>query len=325
MTGTDPAAAAFLPPRARYPTSAGGGRVVGRVRTDDGGPCGGALVGLPFDSGIQTRPGARRGPDAFRASLSRFTADRGEARWPAGERLTDLGDVELSGLAVVEAHERVAATLESVLDRVGWLVAVGGDHSLTFPVFQALARARGGGWGLVVLDAHHDVQSYSQDAISSGTPFRRCLELGRDVLPPERLVEIGIRPFANSASHRAWCQERGVMICDAAEVRERGAAAIAEEALARAARGADHFYVSLDLDVIDQAEAPGTSAAGTDGLPAAEVLEIVERLAAAPAFAGADIMELSPRWDPAGLTARVAVHAFLAMASARWSGGGGPA
>lgn len=325
MMGADPAAPAFLPPRTRYPTSAGGGRVVGRMRTDDGCPCGGALVGLPFDLAIPTRPGARRGPDAFRAALAHFTADRGEARWPAGERLTDLGDVELSGLGVAEAHERVAAVLEGVLERVGWLVAVGGDHSLTFPVFQALVRTRGGSWGLVALDAHHDVRSYTRDAISSGTPFRRCLELGRDILPPERLVQIGIRPFANSASHRAWCEERGVMIRDAAEVRERGAAAAAEEALARAARGADHLYVSLDMDVIDQAEAPGTSAAGTGGLRAAEVIEIVERLAAIPAFAGGDIMELSPRWDPGGLTARVAVRAFLAMASARWSGGGGPA
>ena len=305
-------------PRIRYPSSSGGGRVVERIREDDGSPCDGALVGLPFDAAIPTRPGARRGPDALRSALARFAADRGEALWPAGARLTDLGDVDLSRLPVIEAHERVASALTEVLGRVAWLAAVGGDHSLTFPVFQALAAARGGTWGMIVLDAHHDVRPYTRDSISSGTPFRRCLELGPGVLAPERLVQIGIRRFANAAGHRAWCEERGVAIYEVEAVRGRGWKTVADEALTRAVGSADHLYVSLDLDVVDQAEAPGTSAAGPGGLGAEEFLAIIERVAGHPAFAAADIMELSPRWDPAGLTARLAARALLAIVAARW-------
>lgn len=312
----------FTPPRARYPTRDGGARAVERVRLDDGTSCAGAIVGLPFDGAIPTRPGARRGPDALRTALARYAADRGSHRWPSDERLTDLGDVRLAGLAVGEAHDQVGRALEGTLGRVEWLLAIGGDHSLTFPVFRALTRARGGRWGLIALDAHHDVRSYTAEQISSGTPFRRCLELGPDVLDPRRLVQIGIRPFANALEHRAWCEEWGVGIIDVAAVRERGAGAVAAEALAVAGDGADHLYLSIDLDVLDQSEGPGTSAAGPDGLRLVELLEIVEQVAASDTLRAADLMELSPRWDAGEQTARAAARTLLAIVSARGSARG---
>lgn len=296
-----------------------GDRLVDRLRADDGGPCDVALIGLPFDGAIPTRPGARRGPEALRAALARFAADAGATRWPAPFTVTDLGDLPLDGPGVAAVHEQVAASLGEMLGRVGWILAVGGDHSLTFPVFQALAAARGGTWGLIALDAHHDVRPYTPETITSGTPFRRCLELGPRVLPPARLVQIGLRPHANALEHRAWCQERGVALYDVEDVRARGAAVVASEALARASDGADHLYLSLDLDVLDQAEAPGTSAAGPDGLTLREVLDLMAPVAASPLCKGADIMELSPRWDADGLTARAAARCLLAMVTSRWS------
>lgn len=306
----------LLPPRARYPTSDGGGRLVERIQLDDGGPCAAAIVGLPFDAAIPTRPGARRGPDAFRTALARFSADQGSSAWPVGSRITDLGDVDLHGLGVADAHDRVAKVLGSVLDRVECLVSIGGDQSLSFPVLRALVDARGGKWGLISLDAHHDVRPYNRDSISSGTSMRRALEL--EALPPQRLVQVGIRPFANSAAHRAWCEERGVAVYDVATVRTRGIEQVAQEALERASLEADHLYVSLDLDVVDQAQAPGTSAAGPGGLSVSEVLRALEMWASSTTFSDGDIMELSPRWDWGDETARVAVRAFLAIASARW-------
>ncbi|MFN2384667.1 MAG: arginase family protein [Gemmatimonadota bacterium] len=292
--------------------------ITDRIRADDGGTCAVALVGLPFDGAIPTRPGARHGPAALRAALARFAADAGSRGWPEAVTVSDLGDLPLDGQGVAAVHRQVAQSLEGILGRIGWLLAVGGDHSLTFPVFQALAAARGGAWGLVTLDAHHDVRPYTLDRITSGTPFRRCLELGPDVLPPARLVQIGLRPHANALEHRTWCEERGVALYDVEDVRARGAAAVAVEALARAGDGADHLYLSLDLDVLDQAEAPGTSAAGPGGLTLREVLDLVTPLAASPLCTGADIMELSPRWDADGLTARAAARCLLAMVTARW-------
>lgn len=306
----------LLPPRALYPTSDGGGRLVERIQPDDGGPCAAAIIGLPFDAAIPTRPGARRGPDAFRTALTRFSADQGSSRWPVGSRITDLGDVDLRNLGVADAHDRVADVLAGLLDRVDCLIAIGGDQSLSFPVFRALVNARGGRWGLISLDAHHDVRPYNRESISSGTSMRRALEL--EALSPKQLVQIGIRPFANSAVHRAWCEERGVGIYDVATVRARGIARVTQEALERASQGVDHLYVSVDLDVIDQAQAPGTSAAGPGGLSVSEVLHALEKWASWPTFSGGDIMELSPRWDWGDETAQVAARAFLAIASARW-------
>ncbi|MEJ2152182.1 MAG: arginase family protein [Gemmatimonadota bacterium] len=171
--------------------------MVERIQPDDGGPCAAAIVGLPFDAAIPTRPGARRGPDAFRTALTRFSADQGSSQWPVGSRITDLGDVDLRNLGVADAHDRVVRVLSGVLDRVDCLIAIGGDQSLSFPVFRALVDARGGSWGLISLDAHHDVRPYSRDSISSGTSMRRALEL--EALSPKQLIQIGIRPFANSA------------------------------------------------------------------------------------------------------------------------------
>lgn len=320
ILSSDRASAGFqsplLPPRALYPTSDGGGRVVERIQPDDGGPCAAAIVGLPFDAAIPTRPGARRGPDAFRTALTRFSADQGSSQWPVGSRITDLGDVDLRNLGVADAHDRVLKVLSGVLDRVDCLIAIGGDQSLSFPVFRALVDARGGSWGLISLDAHHDVRPYSRDSISSGTSMRRALELG--ALSPKQLIQIGIRPFANSAVHRAWCEERGVGVYDVATVRARGIGQVAQEALERATLKADRLYVSVDLDVIDQAQAPGTSAAGPGGLSVSEVLQALDVWASSPMFYGGDIMELSPRWDWGDETARVAARAFLAIASARW-------
>lgn len=306
----------LVPPRALYPTSDGGGRLIERIQPDDGGPCPAAIVGLPFDKAIPTRPGARRGPDAFRAALTRFSADEGSSPWPVGSRITDLGDVDLRNLGVAEAHDQVTNVLTGVLDRVDCLVAIGGDQSLSFPVFSSLVEARRGRWGLISLDAHHDVRPYSRDSISSGTSMRRALEL--DALSPNQLIQVGIRPFANSAIHRAWCEERGVSVYDVTAVRTRGIEVVAREALERASTGTDRLYVSVDLDVIDQAQAPGTSAAGPGGLAVSEVLCALGIWASWPTFSGGDIMELSPRWDRGDETARVAARSFLAIVSARW-------
>lgn len=307
----------FLPPRVRYAPSDGGGRAVERVQLDDGGEAQFCIVGLPFDAAIRTRPGARRGPDAFRTALARFAADPGEERWPIGSRLTDLGDIDLAGLSVNEAHERVLRAMATVLPRVDCAVAIGGDQSLTFPVVEATTRVRGGRWGLITLDAHHDVRAYGRDSISSGTSVRRCADLPS--IEPASIAQIGIRSFANSADHRAWCEDRGIIVYGVETVRERGAARVARDAIERLSRDVDLLYVSIDLDVIDQAQAPGTSAAAPDGLSVQEVLETVSVLASSSRFAGGDIMELSPRWDWGGETARVAARIFLAIASARWT------
>ena len=187
---------------------------------------------------------------------------------------------------------------------------------MTFPLVEAVARARGGPWGLVTLDAHHDVRAYGRDSFSSGTSVRRCADL--QAIDPSCIAQIGIRRFANAADHRAWCEDRGIVIYSVEAVRERGAAEVARDAIERVTREVDHVYVSIDLDVIDQAQAPGTSAAAPDGLSVAEVLDAVHVLAGSSRFAGADIMELSPRWDWGGETARVAARIFLAIASAQW-------
>jgi formimidoylglutamase len=271
-------------------------------------PAGGSLegrrvvLGLPYDGGIPSRPGARFGPRALREALGGFTT------WDGAREVApavDLGDLDLPTMNGREAHARIEEGARRLFAAGARPVFLGGDHGCTGSVVRGLAAARPTlRLALVSVDAHLDVREYEDEAhLSSGTPFRRALET--PVLAGERTAMIGIRRFANSQHYEGWARERGVRIHPVEEVAERGAAAVAREALARVCEEADALYLSVDLDAADAAVAPGVSAPGVGGLTAREMIELVRVLAAHPKLIGADVMELSPPHDPGGRTARL--------------------
>ncbi len=275
------------------------------------------LLGLPYDGGIPSRPGARFGPRALREALSAFGSFDGERELAESAGLLDLGDLALPSMNGAAAHARIEQAAERIFAADARPIFIGGDHGITGSLIRGLAAARPElRLALITLDAHLDVREYADEAsLSSGTPFRRALET--PVLTGERTAMIGLRRFANSRYYLDWAREQGIHLFMVEDVAERGALAIAHEALGRVMRKADALYLSIDLDAAEAAVAPGVSAAGVGGLAAREMITVVREIGSEPRLAGADLMELSPPYDEGGRTAKLAARLLLELLAAR--------
>ncbi|HEX9782017.1 MAG TPA: formimidoylglutamase [Opitutaceae bacterium] len=265
------------------------GRFAAFMRADRPEGCTVALLGLPDDTGVklnQGRPGAARGPAAFRQALSRLgAAEPAGHLWP---RVFDAGNVK-PGASLHETHGRVTAATAALLDLGLLPVAIGGGHDLTFPFVRAVAGKTGALAG-VYFDAHLDVR----ETDGSGMAFRRLV----DECGVWGLHLHGFQPLVNSEQHYAWFETHGGR---AHEPRE--APALPE--------GVSPLFVSFDLDVIDMAFAPGVSAPNPAGWTSREAEGWVSACGADPRVRCFDLMELSPPYDEGGRTARLAAHLFL--------------
>jgi formiminoglutamase len=273
---------------ARWPTISPT-RFAATIRRDSAAGCAIALLGLPDDTGVRLnhgRPGAARGPVAFRTALARFGA-----RVPAiaGElpRVFDAGDVR-PGRSLDETHARVTAATSALLDAGLFPIAIGGGHDLTFPFVRAVAAKFPKLAGLY-FDAHLDVR----DMPGSGMAFRRLIE----DCGVAALHLVGFRPLVNSRDHLAWFMANGGKLHPS-------------ELLIKLPR-AKKLFVSFDLDVLDAAHAPGVSAPNPAGLTVRDATAWVQACGADPCVRCFDLMELNPAFDPDGRTARVAAHLFL--------------
>ncbi len=262
----------------------------------EAGKCRVALLGLADDTGVvmnHGRAGARRGPHAFRAAIARYGVaspmDERSAR-PAYPRVFDAGDI-LIGADLAETHARITEATLAILELGMFPIAIGGGHDLTFPFVRAVSRVFGTLRGLY-LDAHLDVRAEP----GSGMPFRALLESRA----ASALWAWGINPLANTGEHAAWFAGAGGSVLPLA-----------------AAPGpvpgppTQPSFVSLDMDVVDCAFAPGVSAANPCGATPAQVGAWVDHLSRDPSVRCFDIMELNPEHDDDGRTARLAAHLFL--------------
>jgi agmatinase len=261
------------------------------------------IAGVPFDLGTSNRPGARFGPAAIRQASRMLVDGDHPASWAEIEKLdlADIGDFRI-------AHGDIQGTLakiEAQAAPIKHLVALGGDHTITLALLRALAR-RQGPLGLVHFDGHVDTWPESFGlAFGHGSPFYHAIEEG--LLDPHRTVQIGIR----SPMHRDifdWTVGRGVTILLAEEVHETSPQAVAERI--RAVVGTVPSYLSFDIDALDPAFAPGTGTPEVGGLATWQARAILRRLAGL-SFAGMDVVEVSPPYDVAEITA-------LAAATMAW-------
>ena len=272
------------------------------------------VVGLPYDGGIPTRPGARFGPRAIREALAAFGTWDGERdAAPA----TDLGDLALPTTDGRETHRRIEEAARTVFAAGARPIFLGGDHGCTGSVIRGLAAARPGTrLGLISIDAHLDVREYADEAsLSSGTPFRRALET--EVLDGARVAMVGIRRFANSRHYLDWAAAQRIHLLPVEDLSRQGVFATATAALDVATRGADALYLSIDMDAVDAAFAPGVSASGIGGITAREMIELVAAIAIHPKLIGADVMELSPPYDQDSRTAKLAARLLLELLAGR--------
>lgn len=285
------------------------------------------IVGAPFDSAVTYRPGARFGPGAIRAAsyLRRGAYHLGLGIQPLKVlRVFDYGDASVIPGDIERSHAAIRAKVAEVTAVGAIPIVLGGDHSLTYPSASAVADAVGRGrLGMVHFDAHADTAPDSWGVLlSHGTPMRRLIESG--ALQGSALVQVGLRGYWPPPSVMEWMREQGVRWHPMDEIERRGFDAVLEDALAEALDGPEVLYLSVDIDVLDPAFAPGTGTPEPGGLSARELLRAVRRIVGEARLAGLDVVEVSPPYDPAGITAEVAhrviLEALSALAAARSQG-----
>ena len=274
-------------------------------RRDEVTRCDVAVVGVPFDSGTSYRPGARFGPAAIRQG-SRLLRP-----WHPGlgvgplvaQQVADAGDIACNPFDINESVDQIQAGAAELLDQAGRLLAIGGDHTIAFPLLRVV-RQRFGPVALVHFDAHLDTwQTYFGAPVTHGTPFRRAAEEG--LFLDSRSMHIGIRGPVYAATDLEEDAELGFRTVTAMEIERIGVEGTVSRIRERV--GDAPLYISIDIDVLDPAHAPGTGTPEAGGLTSRELLGILRGLAGAP-LVGADVVEVSPAYDHAEITAVAAAH-----------------
>jgi len=264
-----------------------------------------AVLGVPFDSGVSYRPGARFGPAAIRQG-SRLLRPYNPALDVSPFRavqVVDAGDVAANPFDIGEALEQIDVAASSLLATGATVVALGGDHTIALPLLRAVHRVHGP-IALLHFDAHLDTwDTYFGADYTHGTPFRRAVEEG--LLDMEALSHVGIRGPLYSREDLTSDAALGFGIVSTHEVGRRGVDAVVEQLRSRV--GQRPLYISVDIDVLDPAHAPGTGTPEAGGLSSRELLELIRGLDGLR-IVGADVVEVAPAYDHAEITAIAAAH-----------------
>ncbi|WP_342640142.1 agmatinase family protein [Rhodoligotrophos ferricapiens] len=275
-----------------------------------------AIIGVPYDGASVVRAGSRQGPNAVRQGLMYFTTySSRDRRAMTALRAADIGDVQVVITDMQGTFSRIADTVRQLVARGIIPIVLGGDHSISFPNLRGVMEALGPDkrLGVIHFDAHHDLRKAHLGAESSGVPFRKTLELPGTLLKGRNLVQIGLGEFANAPEFDDYAHEMGITVISALEVRERGMKAVIQQALDIAGQDADGLYVSVDIDCIDQSQAPGTAAPNPFGLDARDLQLGLRRIAEHPKFVGGDIVEISPPFDPQNITGVTGASLVLSL------------
>ncbi len=284
------------------PRYAGVATFMGRPLARDPSELDIALVGIPFDGGTENRPGARHGPREIRNMSSLLRAVHHVTRVDPYQvcRVADLGDVPLTSAFDLEASHAGITEFYRRVQRGGAIpLSAGGDHSVTLPILRALAADRP--VGMVHIDAHTDTCDEELGSKHThGTPFRRAVEEG--LLDPERTIQIGIRGAQDSEEGWTFSLESDMRVVFMEEFTRLGVDAVIAEARRTAGHGAT--YLSFDIDSLDPAFAPGTGTPEVGGMTPIEAQALVRGLRGLDLI-GADVVEVSPPFDPSGNTALV--------------------
>jgi agmatinase len=250
-----------------------------------------AIVGAPTDDLVSDRPGTRFGPRAIRAAGAP-PGPHLEAKVDgfASLRVVDFGDAPVLPADPARTHEAIERTVGQVLDAGAIPIVLGGDHSIAEPDIRACATRRGP-VGLIHLDTHTDTgtEVFGVER-SHGTPMYRLVEAGH--IDPRRYVQVGLRGYWPGEAEFAWQAERGITSLFMHDVRELGIAAVVDRAVEAVGEGP--VYLSVDIDVLDPAFAPGTGTPEPGGMTTAELMRACRELARRLPLVGAELVEVIP-------------------------------
>jgi len=270
-----------------------------------------AIIGVPFDSGVVYRPGARFGPAGIRAGsklLRPYNAWTGTLPF-SGHQVADAGDVACTPFGIEQAIGEIERAATETLARADHLIALGGDHTIALPLLRA-AAARFGPDAMVHFDAHLDPWDvyFCGARYTHGTPFRRAAEEG--LLDLTRAVHVGTRGPQFSQEDLAADARLGFHMIDGRAIDAGGAAAIAVEIRERVGEAA--VYLSFDIDLLDPAFAPGTGTPEAGGWSSREAIAVLRGLAGIR-LVGGDVVEVAPAYDQSEITAIAAANIAYEM------------
>lgn len=266
------------------------------------------IIGVPTFRTSISPTAAHATPAAIREALMRYSTHAAGPASNVGDlNVHDFGDVEDPDGP--EGEARVGEAVAAAKARCRLLIALGGDNSATYSVMRGLAGDALADWGLVTVDAHHDVR----DGETNGSPVRRLVEAG---LSGSHIVQIGIADFVNSPAYAARAHELGITVIPRTALRSRVMTEVADEALRIAGHGGRPVYVDLDVDVCDRSVAPGCPASAPGGLSADELRELAFALAWDKRVEAIDVTEVDATADaPDGRTVRLAALQVLEAAA----------
>ena len=282
------------------------------------------IIGAPFDGGTSHRPGARFGPQAIRLT-DYLPHDGSRPHLALGVDpllelgVVDVGDIEMPSGETEKSLKRLEDAVATVAATGAIPVILGGDHTVALPDVTGVARHVG--WGRVSVihfDAHADTgDTQFGSLVGHGTPMRRLIESG--AARGDRFLQIGLRGYWPEPPTLAWMADQGMRSFEMSEVVSRGLDACLDEAMAIALDDCDGVFLSVDVDVVDPGSAPGTGTPEPGGLTSRQLLDAVRRLAMEIPLAGIDVVEVSPPFDSAEITAYLGNRVVLeALSGVAW-------
>jgi len=270
------------------------------------------FLGVPFDDGTTFRPGPRFGPRAVREAsrlLRPYNPVLGIKPFEVLS-MTDFGDVNVVPGYIEDTFEKIERTTEKIF-AAGVVPAVcGGDHSITLPILRAAAKSHGKGLSLIHFDAHSDCwDSYFGRKYNHGTTFKRALE--EKLIDPAQSIHIGLRGSLYESSDLTDLSKMGFSVITMKEFTNLGLKETIERTKTLAHGAA---YVSLDIDGVDPAFAPGTGTPEIGGFTSREILDLVRGLVGVNLI-GFDVVEISPPYDSAEVTALLGANLLYELSS----------
>jgi len=268
------------------------------------------IIGVPWDSGTTNRPGPRHGPRQLRDASTMIRAQHPVSGIRPYEKLNcaDLGDVSINPADIIDSMDRITSFYKKLTERGIKPLTAGGDHLTSLPILRALAEKAP--LGMIHFDSHTDLfHSYFDGTMfTHGTPFRRAVE--ENLLDPKRVIQIGIRGTQYDSEDLDFANSVGIRVIKIEEFFDRGIQDVMAEA--REIVGENETYISYDIDFIDPAFAPGTGTPEVGGPNSYEALKVVRELSGVK-IVGADMVEVSPPFDPSSNTAFLGVSVMFEL------------
>ena len=267
--------------------------------------CDVAIIGVPFDAGTSYRPGARFGPQAVRQASrqlrTNYHPDYDVEPFKV-QQVADAGDIACNPFDIDEAIKQIEKGADDLLSKAGSIVTIGGDHTIALPLLRSVNKKVGGPVALVHFDAHLDTwDTYFGAPYTHGTPFRRARE--ESLFLDDASMHIGIRGPLYSTNDLKNDRDLGFKTIHCDEFQTNSIDQIVQRIKDRI--GDNPLYISIDIDVLDPAHAPGTGTPEVAGMTTREILNVLRGLAGSQ-LVSADVVEVSPAYDHAEVTSLAA-------------------